>query len=313
MLEIGYALCTDGHEPNDVIRYVELAEQAGFDFAFLSEHDQPWVEQQGQSPFLWSIIGGIAQVTQRLRLVIGVICPTIHLHPAAIAGAVATVAAMMPGRCCLALQRGGWLSQQMWAKPEWTSTGHTEMLEEAVQVIRLLWQGGVRNHWGRHYSLENIQIYAPQQDPPAILLAAADPRSASLAGCVGDGLFSPHPGGELIRLFEQAGGLGKPRYGRVTVGWCQDDLTLHDSPPALPPTMSGTTNLMPYFLDALTRYHDARTAPGLCSTNPLHHLASIRSVAAAGYDHVYIHHVGPDQEALIRFYESSVLPELLSR
>ena len=163
MIEIGYALSSEAHAPNDVIRYMQLAEEAGFAFASLADHSHPWVEQQGQSPFIWSIIGGIAHATQRLPLVIAMTSPTTRMHLSVTAQAVATVAAMMPGRCSLSLETGEYLSERLGRRYGHMAQGRLEMLEEAVQVIRLLWRGGMQSHWGRHYSIENVQIYPPQK------------------------------------------------------------------------------------------------------------------------------------------------------
>ena len=142
MVEIGYALSSEAHAPNDVIRYMRLAEEAGFAFACLTDHYHPWVEQQGPNPFIWSIIGGIAHATQQLRLVIALTCPTARMHPSIIAQAVATVAAMMPGRCSLCLEISEYFSERIWERNGRVPQGRLEMLEEAVRVIRLLWRGG---------------------------------------------------------------------------------------------------------------------------------------------------------------------------
>jgi len=98
MTELGYALSSEEHLPNDLVRNARAAEEAGFTFALISDHFHPWVDSQGQSPFVWSVIGGIAQATERLRLGTGVTCPTIRTHPGIIAHAAATCGAMMPGR-----------------------------------------------------------------------------------------------------------------------------------------------------------------------------------------------------------------------
>ena len=91
MTEIGYALSSEEHHPNDLVRHARMAEEAGFTFALISDHYHPWVETQGHSPFVWSVIGGIAQATERPRLGTGVTCPLIRIHPAIIAQAAATV------------------------------------------------------------------------------------------------------------------------------------------------------------------------------------------------------------------------------
>src|SRR5919206_1834888 len=142
MVELGYALSSEEHLPNDLIRYAQRAEEVGFTFALISDHYHPWIDQQGQSPFVWSVIGAIAQATQRLRLGTGVTCPIIRTHPAIIAQAAATSAALMPGRFFLGVGSGENLNEHVlgdkWPAPD----ERLEMLEEAVEVIRLLWQGG---------------------------------------------------------------------------------------------------------------------------------------------------------------------------
>jgi coenzyme F420-dependent glucose-6-phosphate dehydrogenase len=312
MVEIGYALSSEAHAPNDLIRYMRLAEDAGFAFACLADYYHPWMEQQGQNPFIWSIIGGIAQATQRLRLVIGMTCPTTRMHPSTIAQAVATVAAMMPGRCCLSLETGEYLSERIWRSHDGVPQGRLEMLEEAVKVIRLLWQGGVQSHWGRHYSIENVRIYTPPEEQPAILIAANEWHSAEVAGRIGDGLMSAMPEGQLIQTFELAGGLGKPRYGKVSVCWARNDkearLTAQALPSAVPSIAALGFRLPGYLAQASGCDGDANVAKFLCSGDPVRHIAAIREFAAAGYDHIYVHHVGPDQEGFIRFYEGKILP-----
>src|ERR687883_667463 len=142
MPEIGYALSAEEHSPNDLVRHARLAEEAGFTYALISDHYHPWTDSQGHSPFVWSVIGGIAQATERIRLGTGVTCPTIRIHPAIIAHAAATSAAMMPGRFFLGVGTGENLNEHVLGD-RWPPVDvRREMLEEAVEVIRLLWQGG---------------------------------------------------------------------------------------------------------------------------------------------------------------------------
>ena len=98
MAKIGYALSCEEHAPADLVRYAQCAEEVGFEFALISDHFHPWNDRQGQSPFVWSVIGAIAQGTTRLRLGTGVTCPIIRYHRAIVAQAAATSAAPMPGR-----------------------------------------------------------------------------------------------------------------------------------------------------------------------------------------------------------------------
>src|SRR4051794_22276829 len=106
MVEIGYSLSCEEHAPNDLVRYAQLAEEAGFSYAMISDHYHPWIAEQGQSPFVWSVLGAIAHATKLRRLGPGVTCPPTRYPRAITAQAAATVAAMMPGRFQLGLGTG---------------------------------------------------------------------------------------------------------------------------------------------------------------------------------------------------------------
>src|SRR6185503_9642865 len=151
MIEIGYSLSSEEHEPNDLVHYAHLPEEAGFPFALISDHFHPWIDRQGQSPFVWSVIGGIAQATENLRLGTGVTCQTIRIHPAIIAQAAATSAAMRPGRFFLGVGTGENLNEHIFGDRWPPHDERLEMLEEAVELIRLLWQGGEQTFRGIFY------------------------------------------------------------------------------------------------------------------------------------------------------------------
>lgn len=318
MFELGYGLSSAEHRPNDVIRYMRLAEKAGFAFACLADHYHPWAERQPESPFIWSIIGGIAQATRRLRLVISVTYPVARMHPANIAQAVATVAAMMPGRCCLGLDTGEHVGARIWWRHWQVSSMQWEILQEAVEVIRLLWKGGVQSHWGRHYTVENVRIHAPPRELPAILIAAVGRQSAQVAGRIGDGLIGTAPETQLIQAFESAGGLGKPRYGKVGVCWARDEqearrIALSRWRAAGLDASALDRTLPSPVVRAMTHMSETDVAQALlCSGDPARHVAVLQEFAAAGYDYVFVHHVGPDQEGFLRFYQREVLPRFPS-
>src|SRR5215212_2388909 len=203
MVEIGYALSAEEHRPGDLVRYAIAAEEAGFPFALVSDHFHPWTDRQGQSPFVWSVIGAIAQATDRLRLGTGVTCPTIRIHPAIVAHAAATSAVMMEGRFFLGVGTGEELNEHilgdLWPAPQ----VRLEMLEEAIEVMRLLWQGGYQSHLGKHYTVEQARIYTLPAEPPPIAVAAAQPRAAELAGRLGDAFVGVAPESDLVEQFEQ--------------------------------------------------------------------------------------------------------------
>jgi G6PDH family F420-dependent oxidoreductase len=315
MTEIGYALSSEEHSPNDLVRNARRAEEAGFTFALISDHYHPWVGAQGHSPFVWSVIGAIAHATERLSLGTGVTCPLIRIHPAIIAHAAATAAAMMPGRFFLGLGTGENLNEHILGDRWPPYEVRREMFEEAVEVIRLLWQGGEQSHHGEYYTVENARLYTLPAEPPPIIVAAAAPQSAELAGRIGDGLCSTSPKPEIIEHFKAAGGRG-PRYGQVTVCWAEDEATARRTAFEIWPNAASKGELSqelptPGHFEQLAKMatEEQVAESVICGPDPQRHIKAIREFVDAGYDHVYIHQVGRDQEGFFGFYERHVLPE----
>jgi len=312
--ELGYALSSEEHLPNDLVRYARGAEETGFSFALISDHYHPWIDRQGQSPFVWSAIGGISQATARLRLGTGVTCPTIRIHPAIIAQAAATSAAMMPGRFFLGVGSGENLNEHIlgdrWPFPD----ERIEMLEEAIEVIRLLWQGGYQTHRGKHYRVEKARIYTLPDELPPIAVAAAGPVAAELAGRAGDALISVSPDEELVSGYREAGGDG-PRYGQVTVCWAETEedavKTAHEWWPNVAIPHSQELALPSDFEEGVQNVEQENVAEQIaCGPDPERHLELIRKFEQAGFDHVYVHQVGPDQDGFFRFYREEIFPRL---
>src|ERR671924_1237017 len=219
MAAIGYKLSSEEFGARELVRLARAAEEHGFSFAVISDHFHPWTDSQGQSPFVWSVLGGIAAATERLRVGTGVTCPLVRVHPAIVAQAAATTAAMMPGRFLLGVGTGENLNEHVLGD-RWPATDERrEMLAEAVEVIRLLWEGGQQSHRGPHYTVENARVYTLPDEPPPIVIAASGEEAVKLAGEIGDGLVSLAPEGEMLETFDKAGGAGKPRYGQVEVCW----------------------------------------------------------------------------------------------
>jgi G6PDH family F420-dependent oxidoreductase len=317
-IEIGYAMSSEEHEPSDLVRHARLAEEAGFPFALVSDHFHPWIDRQGHSPFVWSVIGGIAATTERLRVGTGVTCPTIRIHPAIIAHAAATAEAMMPGRFFLGVGTGENLNEHILGDKWPPSDVRREMLEEAIDVIRVLWQGGQQSYEGGFYTVENARLYTLPDPPPPIYVAASGPKAAELAGRVGDGFIGTAPERELLDAFESAGGEGKPRYGQVTVCWGDDEAAARKLAFELWPTsglkgeLSVELPLPAHFEQAAeTLTEEQATEHIVCGPDPDKHVESVRKYVDAGYDHVYVHQIGPDQEGFIRFYEREVLPQFM--
>jgi G6PDH family F420-dependent oxidoreductase len=317
MARIGYALSCEEHGPRELVRYARLAEDAGFPFALISDHYHPWIDRQGHSPFVWSVIGGIAGATERLVLGTGVTCPSVRMHPAIVAQAAATSAAMMPGRFFLGVGTGENLNEHVLGDHWPPAAVRREMLEEAVGVIRDLWTGRVVEHRGRHYTVENARIYTLPDELPPIAVAAAGPEAAQLAGRIGDGFVGVSPDAELIDTFKTNGGDGKPRYGQVTVCWAEDEARArriaHEWWPniGLGGELSQVLSLPAHFEAAVENVGEEDVAEVVaCGPDPAPHLELIEKYLDAGYDHVYVHQVGPDQEGFLRFYAREVLPRL---
>jgi G6PDH family F420-dependent oxidoreductase len=316
-MELGYKLSSEEHRPNDLVRNARLAEDAGFTFAMISDHFHPWIDKQGQSPFVWSVIGAIAHATKRLRLATGVTCPTVRIHPAIIAQAAATCADMMPGRFILGVGSGENLNEHV-VGARWPNNDmRLEMLEEALQVIRLLWEGGLQSFEGRFYEVDTARIYTLPEKAPAIMIAAGGDKAAELAGRIGDGLVTTSANEGTVKAFEAAGGKGKPKYAEISVCWARDEREARKVAREWWPTaaigsaLHWELPLPAHFEAAVADVSEDQVAGEIvCGPDAQKHLESIREYVKAGYDHVCVHQVGPDQEGFIRFYEREVLPKL---
>jgi len=315
MPSIGYALSSEEHAPNDLIRNARSAEQAGFEFALISDHYHPWVAKQGQSPFVWSVIGGIAQATQRLRLGTGVTCPTIRMHPAIIAQAAATCAAMMPGRFFLGVGTGENLNEHILGDRWPPHDQRLAMLEEAIAVIRLLWSGGEQTYRGRFYTIENAQLFTLPDAPTPIMVAASATHAAQAAGRIGDGLISTKPDAKIIQAFQAEGGATKPRYGQLTVCWGPNEARARRVAHEIWPNAGLTGELSQelatpdHFEQTVKLVTEEQIAEKIvCGPDPKRHIAAIRSYIDAGFDSIYVHQVGPDQGGFFAFYADEVLP-----
>ncbi|GII22917.1 TIGR03557 family F420-dependent LLM class oxidoreductase [Planosporangium mesophilum] len=317
MVHIGYALSSEEHPANDLVAYARRAEEAGFEYAMISDHYHPWIDEQGESTFVWSVLGGIARETARLTVGTGVTCPTMRYHPAIIAQAAATVAEMMPGRFLLGVGTGEALNEHITGDHFPSHEVRAEMLEEAVDVIRQLWSGDLVRHYGEFFTVENARVYSRPDATPPIIVAAAGRRAADLAGRIGDGLINFTPDHEVVAEFRAAGGGDKPRFVQFNVCWAADETEARRTARETVPTVAlqgEVTTLLPtpkHFEQATAAVTEDQIAEVVvCGPDPGRHLDGIRTCVEAGFDHVHVDQVGPDQEGFFRFYEREILPEL---
>src|SRR6266550_2386382 len=220
-MQIGFWISSEEHGPLEMVRAAQRAEQAGFPYVQLSDHFHPWIDRQGQSPFVWSVIGAIAATT-KLTVGTGVTCPIIRIHPAIVAQAAATSAVMLDGRFFLGVGTGENLNEHVVGRGWPPLETRREMLEEAIDVLRLLFRGGERSFRGTYFTVEDARLYTIPDQPPPIYIAAGGPKMAQIAGRIGDGLISTKPDREIVAKFEGAGGAGKPRCIEVQLCWGRD-------------------------------------------------------------------------------------------
>jgi coenzyme F420-dependent glucose-6-phosphate dehydrogenase len=317
MFELGYSLSSEEHGATFLIDSARRAEEAGFSFALISDHYHPWTDQQGQSPFVWTVLGGIARETRRLRVGTGVTCPLIRYHPALVAQAAATTASMFDGRFFLGVGTGERLNEHIYGDRWPTGPERRAMLEEAIGLMRLLWEGGTRSFQGRFYRVEQARIYSLPASPPPIFVAATGKSSAQLAGRFGDGLISTAPAPEVVRTFDQASGSAKPKYGQLKVCWADSEqegmeTVVRTWPLSGVPGVLNSELATPSQFERATKTVKPADLEGkvVVGPDPEKHVAAIEQFARAGFDHVYVLQAGSDQEGFFRFYEREVMPRI---
>lgn len=317
MIKLGYFLSSEEQRPTQLVNFASQAEDAGFEFVIVSDHFHPWVSQQGQSPFVWSVLGGIAQATKHIRAGTGVTCPTMRFHPALVAQAAGTVAAMMPGRFFLGLGTGEYLNEHVLGHP-WPATEiRQEMLMEAVFIIRELWKGEEYTHYGAYYTVSDARIYTLPDELPPIYIAASGPKSAQLAGEIADGFISTSSGSELVDAFKESGGSGKPCLGQVKVCWANSQKKAQEVMRQWWP-VSALSGRLHTDLPTPKHFEDAVELMGkpeipgdaVLGPDPELFVQALQALQDDGYDHIYIHQVGPDQEGFLRFFQEKLLPAL---
>jgi len=315
--KLGLHLSAEEHPPGFLVQTATKAEEAGFDFVTVSDHFHPWTTSQGESPMVWAVLGAIAQATERVGVGTAVTCPTIRTHPAIVAHAAATVAAMMPGRFFLGVGTGERLNESIHGDRWPSAPVRREMLAEAVEVMRALWTGDVvRAHRGRHYTVEHARLFTLPDAPPPIVVSGFGPQAVELAGRIGDGYMHVAPDAESVEAFRAAGGAGKPCYGKLDTCVAADDATARRIAFETWPTSAlqgeiGQELATPeHYEQAAATVTEEHVAEGiLCSNDAKQHLDAIAEYADAGFDHVVVQQCGSDQERLIALYAQEVLPD----
>jgi G6PDH family F420-dependent oxidoreductase len=315
-MKIGLKIATESFGPQEVIRQAAAAEEAGFDFVELSDHYHPWLDNQGHSAFTWTLLGAIAARTERLELATGVTCPMIRYHPAIIAQAAATTALVSEGRFTLGIGAGERLNEHV-VGAGWPAVRiRHQMLREALEIIRLLWQGGYQSYEGKYLQLEDARVFDLPEVPPTIAVATGGPSASRIAAELGDGLFATEPKPDLVDKYHQAGGDG-PRYVEVPLAWAPDE---HEAAQAVLSTtrwaltgwkvMSELPNPINFDAATTTVRKEDILQQFACGQDPDRHLEQIQQFVDAGFDSIVLMNAGPDPDGFLDFFQRELQPRV---
>jgi G6PDH family F420-dependent oxidoreductase len=314
-MTMGYFLSCEEYTPAELVEQARAAEDAGFQALWISDHFHPWNDEQGESPFVWSVIGAISQVCE-LPVTTAVTCPMVRTHPAIVAQAAATSALMLRGGFTLGVGTGEALNEHILGDP-WPSVDvRLEMLEEAVALMRRLWEGNFVTQAGPHYRVDNARIYSLPDEPPEVYVSGFGPKATDVAARIGDGYISTSPDAELVRRFKDGSG-GKPAQAGAKVAYAPtvDEGVGHAhrlwSNSGLPGELAQVLPSPRHFEQASQLVTEQSTRDSVVAgPDPEAHLAQVDSYREAGYDELYVANMGPHYRDMIEFYGKEILPAL---
>jgi G6PDH family F420-dependent oxidoreductase len=314
MTEIGIFFSCEERSAPQIVRDARQAEEAGFRSAWISDHFHPWNDEQGESPFVWSVLGALAQATEEMRWMTAVTCPMIRTHPGIVAHAAATTATLMPGRFRLGVGSGEALNEHVFGARWPEADVRLEMLEESVAVIRRLWEGGFQSHHGTHYTLEGARIYSLPDELPRILVSGFGPKAIAVAGRIADGFVTVEPDAGAVDLYRAHRGRGQIS-GGLKVCWGEDREECVRTAHRLWPNeaLSGElAQILPsprHFEQATQLVSERQISESLpCGPDPQEHIDAIQAFVDAGFDEIHVGQIGPGHEGFVDFYAREILP-----
>jgi G6PDH family F420-dependent oxidoreductase len=316
-VQFGYKLMSETTGPRELVRNAALAEEAGFDFVGLSDHYLPWLESHGHSPFAWSVLGALCEVTEKVGIATGLTCPIIRYHPAIIAQAAATIGVMSEGRFTLALGAGERLNEHI-VGYGWPPVHHRhEMLREAVEIMRGLWEGELYSHSGEHYEVENARIYDLPDEPVPIVIGISGKKSATLAGELDTGIMAVEAEPGLVKDWQAAGGGEGSRYCELSFAYARTEkeglaiahecLRFGALGWEVLAELPGVKNF-----EGATKYIKPEDLKDSIphGPDPEPYVEHIKKAVNAGFDHIVLMGAGSDQAGFIRFFEQQLAPTL---
>ncbi|HEX6499433.1 MAG TPA: TIGR03557 family F420-dependent LLM class oxidoreductase [Micromonosporaceae bacterium] len=317
MVSVGYTLLGEQVGPKQLIADAIRAERAGFDYAVVSDHFSPRLNEQGHAPYMWAVLGAVAHVTERIALMSMVTCPTRRYHPAIVAQKAATVALLSDGRFTLGLGAGERLNEHVVG--DWPDVARRhDMLIEALEIIKPLLAGATVTHLGEYYQVTDARLYDRPERGVPLALAASGPESAQLAADFADGLITSQPLAEVINLFASAVGPDRPVYGQIPLCYGRDEAACRRTAyeqwrwgglgwkvlAELPDTQS---------FAQVTEYMREDDVARLVSCGPDldRHVEAVREYVRAGFSHVSLVQVGGAGQAdFLDWAERDLLPAL---
>jgi G6PDH family F420-dependent oxidoreductase len=319
MIKLGYKLMSEEHGPADLVRNAKRAEEAAFDFAAISDHYFPWLEEQGHAPFAWSVLGALAQATQRMGLMTAVTCPIMRYHPAIIAQAAATMGLLTQNRFTLGLGAGERLNEHVVGAGWPGVVERHERLSEAVDIIQGLLGGELTTYRGQHFQLDHAKLFDRPKDKPAVVMAAGGSEAARLAAEKGDGIIVTEAKEQLLQAYSEGGGSG-PRYAEVALCCGADEAAARNTAHRyFRWSLSGWPVLaeLPHdesFAAASRHIPVEAIAEGVsCGPSADRHLEAIEEYVRIGCDHIILTQVGPDQAFFFDLFENKLAPALRGR
>jgi coenzyme F420-dependent glucose-6-phosphate dehydrogenase len=318
MATIGYHVSHEQFAPSELLACVQTAERAGFAAAMCSDHFAPWSERQGQSGFAWSWLGAALQATS---LPFGVVnAPGDRYHPAIIAQAAATLAEMFPGRFWVALGSGQAINEHITGARWPTKVERNARLRECVDVIRALWAGETVTHHGSIH-VDEARLWSLPEHPPRIIGPALSEETAEFVGGWADGFITVNaPRAQLEKLvaaFRRGGGEGKPLYLQCHLSYARTDeearANAYDQ--WREPIFPGVVNehlRTPRQLEAAARFvRPEDLDPHVrIAADVERHLEWLRGDLELGFEQIYLHNVGRNQQEFIEVFGERVLPAL---
>ncbi|MFC8681308.1 LLM class F420-dependent oxidoreductase [Microbacterium ureisolvens] len=232
MVRFGYTLMGEQSGPRELVRYAQAAEDAGFDFEVSSDHYSPWLVSQGHSPYAWTVLGAVAQVTSRVELMTYVTCPTMRYHPAVVAQKSATLQILSEGRFLLGLGSGESLNEHVVGQGWPNVDTRQDRLVEAIEIIRELHSGELLTYVGEHFRVDSARIWDVPDAPVEIGVAVSGPESIGAFAPLADHMIAVEPQAELVQQWNEVygaeSGLGagdSRKIGQIPVSWDPDEET----------------------------------------------------------------------------------------